>query len=411
MEVIMSKLKRRSLLRLGALSGLASSVSSRVVGATTTPLARPMVSNYVRLGRTEMKVSDISFGSFPLQPGDEKVVHHALDLGINYFDTAEGYGNGKSEEAFGRALVGVSRQDVYLATKIFAGSQMSAAEMMSRLDGCLKRLRTDYVDVFFNHAVNDLARLQNEAWQQFAEQARAQGKVRYFGMSGHAGRLTECVKYAIDKDMFDVLLLATNFGDDPAFYERFTRSFDMVANQQGLQKLMAEAKRKDIGVIAMKVLRGARLNDMRPYEQDGYTYSQAACRWILNNPHVDNLIITMRNRDEIEEFLGASGVGAVTEADMALLQTYAAMTDASYCRNVCNDCEGSCPYQVPMPDILRMRMYATDYGDYAVARREYAALAKNAAACLSCDGAPCQDACTFDIPLADLCGSTHQLLS
>ena len=150
---------------------------------------------------------------------------------------------------------------------------------------------------------------------------------------------------------------------------------------------------------------------MRPYEQDGYTYSQAACRWILNNPHVDNLIITMRNRDEIEEFLGASGVGAVTEADMALLQTYAAMTDASYCRNVCNDCEGSCPYQVPMPDILRMRMYATDYGDYAVARREYAELARNAAACLSCDGAPCQDACTFDIPLADLCGSTHQLLS
>ena len=185
----------------------------------------------------------------------------------------------------------------------------------------------------------------------------------------------------------------------------------MVANQQGLQKLIADAKRKDMGVIAMKVLRGARLNDMRPYERQGLTYSQAACRWILNNPHVDNLIITMRNRDEVEEYLAASGSGQVTNADMELLQTYAAMTDASYCRNVCNDCEDSCPYQVPMPDILRMRMYATDYGDYAVARREYASLETNAAACLSCDGAPCQDACTFDIPLAELCGPTHQLLS
>ena len=405
----MNKLKRRSLLRLGALSGLASGLSAG--GVSAAGVSGSGVRDYVRLGRTEMKVADISFGSFPLQPGDEKVVHHALDLGINYFDTAEGYGDGRSEEAIGRALAGGARQDVYLATKIFAGDQTSATEMMCRLEGCLKRLQTDYVDVFFNHAVNDVARLKNEEWHRFAEQARAQGKVRYFGMSGHAGRLTECVDYAISEDMFDVLLLATNFGDDPAFYERFTRAFDMVANQQGLQKLMADAKRKDMGVIAMKVLRGARLNDMRPYERQGLTYSQAACRWILNNPHVDNLIITMRNRDEVEEYLAASGSGQVTNADMELLQTYAAMTDASYCRNVCNDCEGSCPYQVPMPDILRTRMYATDYGDYAVARREYASLETNAAACLSCDGTPCQDACTFDIPLAELCGPTHQLLS
>ncbi len=406
----MSKLKRRALLRLGALSGLASGLSlgTGTFAAATEGL---VVKDYVRLGRTEMKVSDVSFGTFLLQPGDEKVVHHAVDLGINYFDTAEGYGNGKSEEAVGRALSGGLRQEVYIATKIFTGTDTSSGEMMARLNACLKRLQTDYVDVFFNHAVNDVARLKNEEWQRFAERARAQGKVRYFGMSGHAGRLKECVEYAIDKDMFDVLLLATNFGDDPAFYERFTRAFDMVANQQGLQKLMAEAKRKDMGIIAMKVLRGAKLNDMRPYERQGLTYSQAACRWILNNPNVDNLIITMRNRDEVDEYLGASGSGEVTDADMELLQRYAGMTDASYCRNVCNDCEGSCPYQVPMPDILRMRMYATDYGDYAVARDEYAKLETNAEACLSCDGVPCRDACTFDIPLAELCGPTHQLLS
>jgi len=269
----MSKLKRRSLLRLGALSGLASGLSLGAASSnvSSAPLA---VKKYVRLGRTEMQVSDVSFGTFPLQPGDEKVVHHALDLGINYIDTAEGYGNGKSEEAVGRALAGGLRKDVYIATKIFAGAHTSAGEMMSRLDGSLRRLQTDYVDVFFNHAVNDVARLENEEWHRFAEQAKAQGKVKYFGMSGHAGRLMDCVEYAVDKDMFDVLLLATNFGDDPAFYERFTRSFDMVANQQGLQKLMAEAKKKDVGIVAMKVLRGAQLNDMRPYEKQGLTYSQ-----------------------------------------------------------------------------------------------------------------------------------------
>ena len=415
----MKKVDRRSFLRLGAITGASAGlagglgVSAAASASTGSSSAGPAagVKDYVRLGRTNLQVSDVSLGSYPLQPGDERIVHHALDLGINYIDTAEGYGDGLSETVIGNALKDRPRDQLYLATKIFAGARTSADTMMSRLDGCLERLQTDYVDVFFNHAVNDVERLQNPEWHAFAEKARQQGKVRYFGMSGHAGRLTECVEYAVEQDMFDVLLLATNFGDDPAFYERFTRSFDMVANQQGLQRLMAEAKKKDIGIIAMKVLRGAKLNDMRPYESEGYTYSQAACRWILNNPHVDNLIITMRNRDEIEEYVAASGSGEVTATDMELLKQYARISDASYCRNVCNDCEGACPYNVPIPDILRMRMYATDYGDYSVARQEYARLEMNASPCVTCDGSPCRDACTFEIPVADLCGPTHQLLS
>ena len=56
-------------------------------------------------------------------------------------------------------------------------------------------------------------------------------------------------------------------------------------------------------------------------------------------------------------------------------------------------------------------MYATDYGDYSVARQEYARLEMNASPCVTCDGSPCRDACTFEIPVADLCGPTHQLLS
>ena len=409
----MKKVDRRSFLRLGAVTGLASglSVSGAIAGTGQQADDGEAIQRYVRLGRTGLQVSDVSFGSYPLQPGDERVVHHALDRGINYIDTAESYGDGTSEEVIGRALSDGRRDKIHLATKIFAGASMSADTMMSRLEGCLGRLQTDYVDVFFNHAVNDLERLKNEEWLKFVDKARSQGKVRFFGMSGHAGRLTDCVEYAIEQDMFDVMLLATNFGDDPSFYERFTKSFDMVANQQGLQRLMAKAKEKDIGIVAMKVLRGAKLNDMRPYESGGHTYAQAACKWILNNPHVDNLIITMRNRDQVDEYIAASGQTEVAEHDMALLQQYSKMTDASYCRNVCNDCEGSCPYNVPIADILRMRMYATDYGDYSVARHEYARLEQNASPCLNCDGSPCRDACTFEIPVAELCGPTHQLLS
>ena len=119
----------------------------------------------------------------------------------------------------------------------------------------------------------------------------------------------------------------------------------------------------------------------------------------------------MTSRDRIDEYLGASGSGAVTQEDMRLLQHYAEMTDMSYCRHACNDCEGACPQGVPIADVLRTRMYATDYGDFSFARAEYGLLAGLAAACLGCDGKPCRDACTHQIPVAELCGPTHQMLS
>ena len=109
--------------------------------------------------------------------------------------------------------------------------------------------------------------------------------------------------------------------------------------------------------------------------------------------------------------LGASGSDEVTEKDIELLKPYAAMTDSPYCRNACNDCEGACPHQVPMADVLRIRMYAADYGDFSFARDEYAALQMDASPCLTCDGSPCANACTHQIDIAKLCAPTHQMLS
>jgi predicted aldo/keto reductase-like oxidoreductase len=71
---------------------------------------------------------------------------------------------------------------------------------------------------------------------------------------------------------------------------------------------------------------------------------------------------------------------------MELLRHYARLNGTSYCRHACNDCSGACPYGVPIADVLRTRMYATDYEDAAFARREYADLAVNASACLGCSG-------------------------
>ena len=218
---------RRSFLKIGAVTGLASNLS---ISASSQVSSTSRVQKYVRLGRTEMKISDISFGSSQLNPGEEYLVHHALDRGVNYFDTAESYTRHNSEIVIGNALKG-KRDQVYIATKMFASASTRKASMMQSLEDSLRRLQTDHVEVLFNHAVNAVSRMQNDEWYEFTEEAKQQGKIQYTGISGHAGQLVNCVDYALDHDLVDVLLLGHNFGQDPAFYERFIKSFDMVANQ------------------------------------------------------------------------------------------------------------------------------------------------------------------------------------
>jgi predicted aldo/keto reductase-like oxidoreductase len=299
---------------------------------------------------------------------------------------------------------------VTLVTKTKVWADDDRHSIMRALEGSLERLQTDHVEVFFNHAVNDTDRLDNPEWHEFVELARRQGKIRFTGLSGHAGRLVDVIDHAVDGDLVDVLLVSYNFGQDPAFYESLTRGVNRIATQSGLPAALSRAKSKGMGIIAMKTLMGARLNDMRPFEDQGATFSQAAFRWTLSNPDVDGLIISMTGTRQIDEYLGASGTGAVSAHDLTLLKRYASLNGTSYCRQACNDCEGACPYGVPIADVLRTRMYAVDYEDLAFARAEYAALEGSAEACLSCSGAPCASACSHGLDIAAWCAPTHRML-
>jgi predicted aldo/keto reductase-like oxidoreductase len=207
------------------------------------------------------------------------------------------------------------------------------------------------------------------------------------------------------------VLVAYNFGQDPKFYERLTRSFDFVAVQPDLPRVLAKAKAKNIGVVTMKTLMGGRLNDLRRYESGGATFAQAAFRWTLSNPNVDGVVISMTSAPTIDEYLGASGATDLALGDFELLKQYALLNGASYCRHACNACEGACPYGVPIADVLRTRMYAVDYGDVPFARREYAALDGSAQACLTCTATPCQGACPHGLQIEALCGPTHRALA
>jgi uncharacterized protein len=408
----MNKIGRREFIRTGTWAGLGLKLGLGALGAAAAATAadQPRVRRYSALGRTGMQISDISFGADRLSTGQEDLVLHACDLGINYFDTAETYRDGDSEVALGHALRG-KRHRVFLASKTLAWPETSMKAMMQALEGSLRRLQTDYVDVYFNHAVNDVERLKNPEWYAFVETAKRQGKLRFSGISGHAGHLHKCLDYAIDSGKFDVILCAYNFGQDPLFYQRFLGGFDMVARQPDLPRILKKAKQREVGVIVMKTLMGARLNDMRPYEAGGATYSQAAFRWVLSNPDVDGLIVSMANREAIDEFIGASGFRSLHAEDLPLLQRYASVNGASYCRHACSACEDSCPAGVAIADVMRTRMYAIDYRDLRMARTEYAMIERNATACLSCSARPCAAACPHGVRIAELTAPTHRLLA
>ncbi len=397
---------RRDFLRLGA--GAAVGLAAARASAQTQNSTLGRIRRYVRLGRTELKVSDISFGS--ASSSDAALVRHAFERGVNYFDTAESYRWGGAEEAIGEALQG-KRDQVVLSSKTKAGTSDTRADMMKALEGSLRRLRTDHVDIYFNHAVNDVARLQNPEWWEFTELGKRQGKIRFRGMSGHGSHLVECLEYAIDHDQVDVILVAYSVGQDPNFYDRLRHTFHWAAIQPDLPRVLQKAKQKDVGVLAMKTLMGARLNDMRPYERPGSTFSQAAFRWVLSRPNVDALLISMNSAELIDEYVSASGGTMTSQSDRELLSRYVEMRVGSYCQPGCSACESSCPHGVAIAEVLRTRMYAVDYRDPVLAQTEYAELGDGANACLTCSHRSCLRACPLGIPIAELTRDAAMRLS
>ena len=161
----------------------------------------------------------------------------------------------------------------------------------------------------------------------------------------------------------------------------------------------------------MKTLRGARLNDMRPYEVDGATFAQAAFRWVLSSGYADALVVTMKSPDQVDEYLGGSGWRRPDAADVSLLERYEARNAATQCRYGCSACADSCPQGVPISEVLRTRMYDQDYGDLELAREDYARLGAGASACLTCADKTCAGACPYGVNIDALTAPTHRRLA
>ncbi len=389
-------MRRRSFLKFSA---AAAGVASLPAASATAASIKPRIQHYVPLGRTGIEVSDVSFGGSRLN--DASLVSYAYDRGVTYFDTAESYRGGDSETAMGRVLSKV-RDKVVIASKTKAWDGQHRGHMMDALEQTLRRLRTDYVDIYYNHAVNARSRMENPEWAEFTERAKEQGKIRFRGMSGHGSKLVQCLDYSIDQDLVDVVLVSFNFAQDPDFADQVRHLFHYVALQPDLSRVLQKAREQGVGVVAMKTLMGARLNDMRQYESPGTTFAQAALKWVLASGYVDVALISMTDYEEIDEYIYASGSNVVSETDFRLLAQYVSFQGSQYCQQGCGICLSACPQNVPISDVLRVRMYDVDYNDVQLAQSGYNQLGLGASPCLNCADQPCIGRCPNNIPIAAL---------
>lgn len=344
------------------------------------------VQSYRPLGRTGFAISDISFGCSGLN--DPSVVRRAIDKGINYFDTSPDYSHELSERSLGEGIQGTPRDKLFIASKFCTAkghlaNSTSVADVIAAVEASLTRLQTDYLDLAHIHAVNTIDRLMAPTIHEAFDRLKEQGKVRFLGVSSHTPDLETVMRHAVDSGRFDVIMVAYNFKNWP-----------------DLDNIFAEAHAKGVGVVAMKTLKGAyhtKLADFTPTERE--SFAQAAFKWVLANPSVHGLVVTMDKHELVDEYLVASGQSP-TDGDVALLEKYDRLIAKDYCRPGCGDCLGACPYGVPVNDVMRYAMYYDSYGQQKEAMQLYAGVAPGHAAdhCATCS-APCEAQCSFGVPI------------
>jgi uncharacterized protein len=194
------------------------------------------------LGRTGVRVSILAFGCgsrFLMYPEDQAsaVLEKAIDLGIDYLDTAEGYGDGESETRVGRVMA-TRRKNVFLATKVPTRSRTRDAALRE-VEASLRRLQTDHVDLLHLHSLGDEADLAKIEAPDGALKAlyelREQKVARSVGLTSHTDGAV--MAKAIERNDLDCVQMAVN----PARAARFE------------ELALPAANRKNLGVILMKV--------------------------------------------------------------------------------------------------------------------------------------------------------------
>ena len=323
---------------------------------------------YATLGKTGLHVSRIGFGGIPVQRISEEEALQtllcALEKGINFIDTARGYGI--SEKYIGKALQG-KREKVILATKAPA---LTSEKMQEAVNGSLRDMQTEYIDLYQVHNVPSVKALQTAFAPQGAiealEKAKVLGTVRHIGITSHK---LEVLQYALDhySDRFETIMYPYN-----------------IVELQG-ESFFHACKEKNIGVLAMKPLGGGNLEDAR-----------LALRFILQNHDVTLAIPGMASVDEVTENASVDDTPLSAE-ELAVCARLRETLGNDFCRR-CGYC-APCTVGIDIPVMFTMYNYLERYHLPQWASGRYFANAKTAKDCIGCG--VCETRCPYQLKIRE----------
>jgi predicted aldo/keto reductase-like oxidoreductase len=251
-----------------------------------------------------------------------------------------------------RTGLGKRRKQVVLSTKIEASNK---AEALRQLEGSLKALDTDYIDIWYLHGTDRPEAIRPELVEAQSV-AKRQGKVRFIGVSTH--RLALVAPTVLQFGNMDVVLAAYNFTMGPE-----------------VGKAAESLYRAGIGLVEMKAMAGGRANsrwagqDSLPRAFKRPEVMGASLRWVLQDSRFASALVGMMSMEEVDEDIEHS-LKPFTDADKKVLVARSEEIRPLYCR-MCGACDGQCVWGLPVPDILRYAMYADSYGQFPAARQYF----------------------------------------
>jgi predicted aldo/keto reductase-like oxidoreductase len=363
---------------------------------------------YRRLGRTDLQISEVSLGGSPIP--DWAILVQAIERGVNYIDTSHAYSNGNSERAIGRLFKEMGRDSAYVGTKFHASRNWSEETILKTVEGSLKRLQTDHIDVLLIHGVDDEETLTDERVLSAYEKLRKEGKFRFAGISCHSNH-HKVVTKAIECGYYDMVQLGYNVFDIQETEEdKSIESYDDYLGESRIRPLISLARSKDVGIIAMKVLKvGGKRQDLEKYKTENSSIYQIMLKWALTNTNISAVVTEMLTFEQLEEDLAVVH-HPLSAAEQRTLFRYVAENSQDYC-HMCGQCESHCPAGIKTSTILRYLAYYEGYEKFARANRGYRSLhpEERASSCQNCGH--CEDRCPYGVSIRKRIAYAHQLLS
>jgi len=323
----------------------------------------------VRLGKTELMVSAVGLGGIPIQrPTEEEaveVVRRCLNLGVNFIDTANGYGN--SEERIGQAIAG-RREGLILATKSHA---REGSELRQHLELSLKQLRVDYIDFYQLHNVSNFEDYEKSLVPggplDVVREAQAAGQVGHIGITCHS---------------MEVALEATKSG----FFETMMFPFNFISDEAA-EELIPLAREHDVGFIVMKPMGGGLLEN-----------ATIAFKYLRRFPDTVP-VVGIEKVKEIEEIIAImEGDPQMTPAEESEMERLRAELGTRFCRR-CGYCQ-PCPEGVPIQLTMILESMMKRFPPESFFPRWGTEIVPQAENCVQCG--ECEEKCPYHLPIREM---------